>query len=356
MALVSIAGLPRSAGEVPAALADRLSRAGAVFVADPGGPAATLLAAAGIAARPVSELVAGASDDEAAARAVRAAAGEDPRAEAVVVVDGDLPVVPLEAHPSFSELVRIMGILRGPGGCPWDLEQTHETLKPNMIEEAYEAVDAIDEGDDGALAEELGDVLLQIAFHAQMASEAGTFTIDDVADGIVAKLVFRHPHIFGDVEAGTAEETLRRWDELKRIEKPHRESALDGIPHGLPALMAAQKISRRVAARGFEWEDTEGVYDKLAEELAELRATEPGTPEAAEEVGDLLFTVVNLARRYGVDAEEALRGTNAKFMRRWRHMEAAAVLAGRPIDDHGIEELEGLWQAAKADEREDDEA
>ncbi len=353
MAHVSIAGLPGSAGEVPAQLADRLRAAQAVFVADPGGAAAGLLAAAGIPVRPLAELTQGADDLSAALR--RSAAG-DPRAEVVLVVDGYLPVTPLDAHPAFAELTRIMQILRGPGGCPWDLEQTHATIKSNMIEEAYEAVEAIDEADDTALAEELGDVLLQIAFHAQMAAEAGTFTIDDVAQGIVAKLVFRHPHVFGDVEAGTAADTLRRWDQLKGIEKPHRTSALDGIPQGLPALMAAQKISRRVVDRGFEWEDTAGVYDKLAEEIDELRATEPGTPEAAEEIGDILFTAVNLARRYGVDAEESLRGTNAKFERRWRHMEQAALLAGRSIDDHGIGELEDLWQAAKDKERTNDEA
>jgi MazG family protein len=355
VAFVAIAGLATDAREVPAGLADRLSRASGVFVADPHGHAAALLASSGIAARPVADLGPGGAGvpDGFAAAAIRAATASGPaRDEVFVVVDGDLPILPMDAHPDFAGLVRIMSALRDPeGGCPWDLEQTHETLKPNMIEEAYEVVDAIDAGSDSDLAEELGDVLLQIAFHAQMAAEAGTFTIDDVAAGIVAKLVHRHPHIFGDVEAGSAQETLRRWDQLKKAEKPHRSSALDGIPSRLPSLMAAQKISRRVVAHGFEWEDTEGVYEKLAEELEELRATAEGTPEAREEIGDLLFTVVNLARKYQVDAEQALRETNEKFARRWRWIEAAAAEEGTPPDELGIERLEELWRAAKAHER-----
>lgn len=321
----------------------------ALVVAD-GSPVRDMLDEAGLPVASYADLGLGAvpSGEELVA-ALRRAAGEG---EAMLVVPVPLPAMPLDAHPSLTELVRIMTVLRDPdGGCPWDLEQTHETLKPNIIEEAYEVVDAIDSGDDKELAEELGDVLLQVAFHSQMASEAGTFTIDDVADGIVAKLVYRHPHIFGDVEAGTAEETLQRWDQLKRVEKPHRVSALDGIPSGLPALMAAQKISRRVVALGFEWEDTDGVYAKVDEEIAELQATEKGSPEAAEEVGDLLFTVVNLARRYGVDAEQALRSMNEKFSRRWRHMEASAQRAGTPVGDLGPAGLEELWNAAKRAER-----
>jgi MazG family protein len=318
----------------------------AALVVPDGSAAASLLAGAGLPTRSYHDL--GLPEAPTGAEligALRAAAGEG---EAILVLDTPLPVLPLDAHPSLSELVRIMSVLRDPeDGCPWDLEQTHETLKPNIIEEAYEVVDAIDSGVDTDLAEELGDVLLQIAFHSQMAAEAGTFTIDDVADGIVAKLVFRHPHIFGDVEAGTAEETLQRWDQLKRVEKPHRVSALDGIPTGLPALMASQKISRRVVALGFEWDDTEGVYAKVAEELDELRATDKGSPEAAEELGDLLFTVVNLGRRYGVDAEQALRSMNEKFARRWKHMEKAAETAGTPVGSLDAGRLEDLWNDAK---------
>jgi tetrapyrrole methylase family protein/MazG family protein len=354
MSTVTIAGLPGGEGPVPEALADRLRRAGAVFVADAGGPAAARLAALGIEARPLpAPGDTGDADPDSApdgpAATLRAAAGAG---EAFVVVDAPLPPLRLEVHPEFAELVRIMARLRDPdSGCPWDLEQTHATLRPNMIEEAYEVVEAIDHADDRELVEELGDVLLQIAFHAQMAAEAGTFTIDDVSRGIVAKLVFRHPHIFGDTEAGTAEDTLARWDQLKKVEKPHRVSVVDGIPPGLPSLMAAQKISRRVVASGFEWKDTEGVYTKLAEELAELRETQPGSAEAAEEIGDVLFTVVNLARRYGVDAETALRGMNEKFSRRWRSMERMAGEEERPIGEYGAEGLETLWERAKRAER-----
>ena len=351
MSHVTIAGLPGGEGPVPEALVDRLRRARAVFVADPGGSCAALLGQVGIAVRPLPPAASEHEDASAAlVAALREAAGDG---EAIVVVDAALPPLPLDEHPSFAELARIMARLRDPaGGCPWDLEQTHQTLRPNMIEEAYEAVEAIDHADDHELAEELGDVMLQIVFHSQMASEAGTFTVDDVNAGIVAKLVHRHPHIFGDVEAGSAEETLARWDQLKRIEKPHRESVVDGIPPGLPSLMAAQKISRRVVGAGFEWQDTEGVFVKLAEELAELRETDKGSPEAAEEIGDVLFTVVNLARHYGVDAETALRGMNEKFSRRWRAMERAAGDEGRPIGEYGAEGLETLWEQAKRAERE----
>jgi MazG family protein len=346
---VSIAGIDPGAGTVPAPVLRRLLDAAALVVPC-GSRAAAALAAAGLTTRSYGELgLPAAPCGEELVVALRAAAGDG---EAILVLDAPLPLMPLDTHPSLGELVRIMTVLRDPeDGCPWDLEQTHETLKPNIIEEAYEVVDAIDSGVDSELAEELGDVLLQIAFHSQMAAEAGTFSIDDVADGIVAKLVYRHPHIFGDVEAGTAEETLQRWDQLKRVEKAHRESALDGIPSGLPALMASQKISRRVVALGFEWDDTEGVYAKVAEEIDELRATVEGSPEAAEELGDLLFTVVNLARRYGVDAEQALRAMNEKFSRRWRHMEKAAEAAGTPVGSIDAARLEELWNDAKRDER-----
>ena len=354
MSHVAIAGLPGGEGPVPEALADRLRRARAVFVADPGGTAARRLAEAGVVPQPLpgGAMRDGAGPDALVGSLRAAACG----GEAILVVDAALPVLALDEHPSFAELVRIMARLRDPDdGCPWDLEQTHESLRPNMIEEAYEVVEAIDHADDHEIAEELGDVLLQIAFHSQMAAEAGTFTIDDVSAGIVSKLVFRHPHIFGDIEAGTAEETLARWDQLKRVEKPHRDSVLDGIPPGLPSLMAAQKISRRVVAAGFEWQDTEGVFVKLAEELAELRESENGSPEAAEEIGDILFTVVNLARHYGVDAETALLGMNEKFSRRWRSMEAVAGDDGRRIGAYGAEGLEGLWEQAKRAERADNE-
>lgn len=352
MGPVAIAGLPQTAESVPEVLVERLRHAGAVFLVDPGGTLAGVLESCGVTTSPLpAEVASSTADPDVVLEALRSAAGGG---EAIVVVGGPLPVLPLDEHRSFAELVRIMTRLRDPdSGCPWDLEQTHRSLRPNMIEEAYEAVEAIDHGDDRELAEELGDVLLQIAFHAQMAAEAGTFTIDDVGAGIVAKLVFRHPHIFGEAQAGTAEETLDRWDQLKRVEKPHRASAVDGIPAGLPALMTAQKISRRVVAAGFEWPDTQGVFDKLAEEIVELRETGKGTVEAAEEIGDVLFTVVNLARHYGVDAETALRGMNEKFSDRWRSMERMAAEQGQPIEAVGAERLEELWDQAKRVERAD---
>ena len=348
MAFISIAGLP-GAGPVPVALADRLSHASVVVVTSADSRAHGVLGAVGL--HPLTFADLGLESEPSADRLASVLAEAAGDGEAVLVVDSPIPTLPLEPHPAFAELVRIMHVLRSPEGCPWDLEQTHATLRPNIIEEAYEVVQAIDDVDDVELAEELGDVLLQVAFHSQMASEAGTFTIDDVAAGIVAKLIRRHPHIFGDAEAGSADDTLHRWDQLKRIEKPERTGALEGIPSSLPSLAAAQKISRRVVAVGFEWEDTEGVFAKMDEEISELRATEKGSPEAAEEIGDLLFTVVNLARRYGVDAEIALRGMNEKFSRRWRSMESAAAADGNDLAELGTRELETLWEQAKREER-----
>jgi len=254
----------------------------------------------------------------------------------------------------FEEFVQVIAILRGPGGCPWDRAQTHYSLRKNMIEEAYETVAAIEMEDDAELAEELGDVLLQVVLHAQMASEDDRFDIDDVIRGITAKIRHRHPHIFGTAQAGTPEEVITNWDRLKRDEKAERgHGTLDGIPQGLPGLMLAQKISRRAVAVGFEWETLDDVWEKVHEELEELKATEPGSPEAVDEIGDLLFTVVNLARKQGIDAEMALRTTCDKFRRRFAHMETAAADGGRRMDELSIDEMEALWQRAKAGEGRD---
>lgn len=242
-------------------------------------------------------------------------------------------------------------MLRGPGGCPWDRAQTHYSLRKNLIEEAYETVAAIEMEDDAELREELGDVLLQVVLHSQMASEDGRFDIDDVARGITAKIRHRHPHIFGTATAGTPDEVIANWDRIKHVEKTGRgHGTLDGIPEGLPGLMLAQKISRRAVAVGFEWETLDDVWEKVHEEIDELKATQPGSPEAVDEIGDLLFTVVNLARKQGIDAEMALRSTCAKFRQRFECMETAAAEEGRAIAELSIDEMEVLWQQAKAQE------
>lgn len=243
-----------------------------------------------------------------------------------------------------------MAVLRAPDGCPWDREQTHMTLRRNLIEEAYEAVAAIDSSDIAELRDELGDILLQVVFHAQIASETGAFDIDDVAGAIVAKLVRRHPHIFGDAVAETASDVMTRWDEIKREEKPER-GILEGIAPTLPALVYAEKVSRRAVSVGFEWETVDDVWDKVHEEIDELKATEAGSIEAEDELGDVLFSVVNVGRKMGIDAEQALRGTCAKFIRRFGAMEAEATARGRTLEDLSLDEMEALWRHAKEGER-----
>ncbi len=276
---------------------------------------------------------------------VEGVAGLEPCDEAA------LYVAPSRIEPpgGFDGFVHTIAVLRGPDGCPWDREQDHLSLRRNMIEEAYEAVAAIEAGDDAHLAEELGDVLLQVVLHAQIAADEGRFTIDDVIAGIGEKIRRRHPHVFGDSLAGTPDEVIETWDAIKREEKAGA-GVLDGVPANLPALMWAQKISRRAVGVGFEWEDLEAVWEKVHEEIDELKATEPGSPEAADEIGDLLFTVVNLARKQGIDAEEALRATCRKFISRFEDMEHAASEAGTSVAEIDIAEMERLWQQAKGRE------
>ncbi|MHB9003975.1 MAG: nucleoside triphosphate pyrophosphohydrolase [Coriobacteriia bacterium] len=261
--------------------------------------------------------------------------------------DATLYLAPHNVEPpgGFAEFVRVIGALRAPDGCPWDRAQDHHSLRRHMIEEAHEAVAAIESGDSRELADELGDVMLQVVLHAQIASEAGDFDIDDVIANITQKIRRRHPHIFGTVVAETPEAVIQNWDAIKREEKPGR--LLDGIPRSLPALMLAGKISRRVVGVGFEWDTIDAVWSKVHEEIDELKACEPGSPEAAEEIGDLLFTIVNLARKQGIDPEEALRGTCAKFTRRWESMEDVAGARGENMEDLGIDTLEALWKQAK---------
>lgn len=259
-----------------------------------------------------------------------------------------------DTHGSgFERLVRVMAVLRAPDGCPWDREQTHMTLRRHLVEEAYEAVAAIEAGDDAEIRDELGDILLQVVFHAQIASEEGRFDIEDVAAAIVAKLERRHPHIFADAVADTPEEVMTRWDAIKRTENAGKEHAgiLDGIAPTLPALAYAEKISRRAVAVGFEWETVDDVWDKVHEEIEELKATDHGTPEAEEELGDLLFTVVNVGRKMGIDPEQALRMTCAKFIRRFSAMEGMAAEEGRDLAQLGIDEQEALWRRAKEGEK-----
>jgi len=252
----------------------------------------------------------------------------------------------------FDEFVDLIAVLRGPGGCPWDREQTHASIAKNMVEEAYEAVHAIESDDVPEIREELGDVLLQVVLQAQIAADAGEFTIDDVVAAIHAKIVRRHPHVFGEDTALSASEGLAKWDSIKAAERAQKQQGLlDTVPHTLPALMLAQAISRKAVSAGFEWDSLEGVWAKVHEELDELKAEQPGSPEAAEEIGDLLFTIVNLARKQGIDAETALRKTCDKFRSRWSAMEKAAAETGVPLESLGLDAQEALWQAAKRTEK-----
>jgi tetrapyrrole methylase family protein/MazG family protein len=253
----------------------------------------------------------------------------------------------MEGH-EFGAFVDVIAKLRSPEGCPWDRAQTHQSIAKNMVEEAYEAVHAIETHDIAGLREELGDVLLQVVLQSQIASDAGEFTIDDVIADVFSKIVRRHPHVFGEASAETPAEVHRRWDEIKRDEKSEKgKGLLDEIATAMPALMLAQTISRKAVAAGFEWESLDGVWAKVHEEIDELKAVEPGSPEAEDEIGDLLFTIVNLARKQGIDAETALRGTCDKFRARWGSMEQVAATQGRDIAELSLAEQEGLWQRAK---------
>lgn len=242
----------------------------------------------------------------------------------------------------------IMARLRAPGGCPWDREQTFDSIKPYLLQESYEVMDAIDRRDWKELAGELGDLMLQAVFFSQMASEAGHFTVDDALIAINEKLVRRHPHVFGDESAETAGEVLKRWDEIKAAEKKQKpQGLLDAVPRALPALVEAEQISTRAANKGFDWRNTEEVLAKLDEERAELAAA--GTQEEREgELGDMLFTLVNLARFLKVDPEQALRRTNTKFRERFAHVESGVAASGKSWKETPIEEMEAFWQAAKS--------
>jgi len=264
-----------------------------------------------------------------------------------------------EAGALFARFVELIARLRAPGGCPWDREQTHESVKPMTIEEAYEVLEAIDDGDDAHLAGELGDLLLQVVFHAQIATEESRFTVADVVRAVAEKMVRRHPHVFGDQSAATPGEVLRNWEALKRAEQQARGedgpvSMLDSVSTRIPAVMEAFQIATKVSRVGFDWPDAAAVLDKVDEEVREVKAAVAAgdARAAADEVGDLLFAVVSLARLLGEDPESALKAANRKFRRRFRYVEDRLREQGRTPADSTLDEMESLWTDAKRRETE----
>ena len=251
----------------------------------------------------------------------------------------------------LEDFIRLIDVLRGPGGCPWDIKQTHESLKHNVVEEAWEVVDAINEGSEAHLREELGDLLMQVIFHASISKEHGGFTLDDISDEAVKKLVHRHPHVFGSVKADTPDEVLTNWDAIKRADRGQQSaaSAMDGIPRGLPGLMRSEKIQSKAAKYGFDWPDVSGAMDKLREETAELQeGIDAGDIEnIKEEIGDALFSVVNVARFYKLDTEECMHAACEKFIRRFRYLEEGAAREGLRLEDMTLGQMERIYQEAR---------
>lgn len=252
---------------------------------------------------------------------------------------------------NFDDLVKIVKILRSPGGCPWDREQTHKTIRANFIEETYEAVEAIDTEDAELLKEELGDVMLQVALHSEMEREKGAFDIGDVANGVCQKLIVRHPHVFGDVEADTSDEVLKNWDAIKKRTKGQKTGTetLESVARVLPALMRSEKVQHRAARAGFDWPDVTGAVEKTHEELSELEAAikHSDKQECFEELGDLLFAAVNVARKLDVEPEGALTASCDKFIKRFSLCEKMASELGRKMSEMSLDELDGLWAKAK---------
>jgi tetrapyrrole methylase family protein/MazG family protein len=260
----------------------------------------------------------------------------------------------------FARLIEIMSILRGKQGCPWDQEQTHRSLRPYLLEETYEVLEKIDSGETNRLADELGDLLLQIVFHAQIGEENGTFTINDVIRGINEKLIRRHPHIFGNGAAKTPEEVKHRWEEIKLTER--KQSVLSGVPVSQPALNRAFRVQEKAAGVGFEWTNIKGVWDKLAEELEELKKAAPSSlsflrkqessisedkTKIEDEIGDILFSMVNLSRFLGVNPEDALRGTIEKFIHRFQYVESEMQKANLPLKQDNLSQMDHFWEQAK---------
>ena len=271
----------------------------------------------------------------------------------------DPPTGSAENTGEIGRLLEIMRRLRDPkDGCPWDLEQDFASIAPYTIEEAYEVAGAIDEKDMAGLKDELGDLLLQVVYHAHMADELDHFSFADVVDGIAEKMVRRHPHVFTEASVGDAKAQTKAWEAQKALERHEKgrgetgTSALDGVAGAFPALLRAEKLQKRAARVGFDWPKREGVFAKISEETAELKAElAKERPEPQEEIGDLLFACVNLARHLGVDAETALRAANAKFERRFRRMETLLIAAGETFEGASLERLEALWEQAKAEEK-----
>ena len=259
---------------------------------------------------------------------------------------------------NFDELIAVMTRLRAPGGCPWDREQTYASLSQYLIEECYETFDAIQEADQTGntahLVEELGDVLLQVVFHSTIAIEREDFTIDEVVQGVTEKLILRHPHVFGEKELATAQDVLNNWDELKKdqqqasgkVEKP-KDSILDDVPVHFPALLEGQKLTKKAAKVKFDWENTDQIFDKLTEETNELKDAIETGENIEEEIGDLLFVILNLARKLDVDAETALKRTNRKFRQRFGYIEKTLKADGKTLEDSNLAEMDVLWNKAK---------
>ncbi len=263
----------------------------------------------------------------------------------------------------FDELTNVMARLRAPGGCPWDREQTYASLAQYLLEEAHEAFDAIQEanetGDTTNLREELGDVLLQVVFHSTIAAEKGNFTIDEVVEGVTNKLILRHPHVFGDKKLETANDVLNNWDELKKSERAasgkkekQRDSILEDVPLNFPALLEGQKLTKKAAKVGFDWENSEQIFDKLDEEVGELKTalSENKIEEIGEEIGDILFVVLNLARKLEIDAETALKKTNRKFRKRFAFIEKELKKDGKSLENTSLQEMDALWNEAKTNQ------
>ena len=252
------------------------------------------------------------------------------------------------------DLLEIMALLRQPGGCPWDAKQTHESIKQNFIEETYEVIEAINKNDKGLLCEELGDIMMQVVFHAQIEKEQGSFDFDDICDGICKKLIIRHPHVFGDVEADTVDKVLSNWDEIKNKTKGRKTvtDSMISVPREFPALMRATKLQKKAADVGFDWDDSSGAFDKLGEEMLELKeAIASGDkPHIEEEFGDLLFSMVNVSRFIKVDSEEALTKASDKFLNRFSKVEQLASQRGVDMKQAPLEVLDSLWDEVKETE------
>ena len=249
----------------------------------------------------------------------------------------------------YNDLLEIIRLLRSAEGCPWDRVQTHQSIRRGLLEEAYEAAEAIDTEDTALLREELGDVLMQVVFHADIEKDAGRFTMDDVCDGVVKKLLFRHPHVFGDGHEDSPESVLVSWEQLKRREKGQKtvSDSMDSVARSLPSLWRAEKLQKKAAAAGFEWPDVQGALDKLEEEVAELRRAVENGGDVPDELGDVLFAAVKVGRFCGCDPEDAVNGTCEKFIHRFRAVEEGAAVRGREVSQLSLEEMTALWNEAK---------